>query len=108
MSLRKNQKTRPHSLRVAIVHDWLVGGGAELVVEQLHHLFPAAPIYTSYATPEWRKRLDNTVVTGWLQPFGKVRKFLPILRIWWFTRLNLSEYDLVISSSGADLSNFRA
>lgn len=107
MSLRKNQKTRPHSLRVAIVHDWLVGGGAELVVEQLHHLFPAAPIYTSYATPEWRKRLDNTVVTGWLQPFGKVRKFLPILRIWWFTRLNLSEYDLVISSSGAEAKGIK-
>lgn len=55
-------------LRVAIVHDWLVGGGAELVVEQLHELFPDAPVYTSYATKEWRKRLDGKVKTGWLQP----------------------------------------
>lgn len=89
-------------LRVAIVHDWLIGGGAELVVEQLHKLYPDAPIYTSYCTSEWRKRLDNKVVTGWLQHLGKLRKFIPYLRIWWFTHLDLSEYDLVISSSGAE------
>jgi glycosyltransferase involved in cell wall biosynthesis len=94
--------TRSPKLRVAIVHDWLVGGGAELVVEQLHKLFPEAPIYTSYATAQWRKRLDNKVVTGWLQPFGKLRKFLPILRIVYFTRLKLTNYDLVISTSGAE------
>ena len=46
-------------LKVAIVHDWLVGGGAELVVEQLHQLYPDAPIYTSYATKEWRERLNT-------------------------------------------------
>ena len=87
---------------VAIVHDWLVGGGAEQVVLELHHLYPEAPIYTSYCTEEWRQKLDGKVVTGWLQnwPFSKLRKFLPLLRIWWFTHLNLSEYDLVISSSG--------
>lgn len=87
---------------VAIVCDWLIGGGAELVVEQLHKMYPNAPIYTSYATPEWRKRLDDKVVTGWLQRLGGVRKFIPFLRIWWFNRLNLSKYDLVISSSGAE------
>lgn len=87
-------------MRVAIVHDWLVGGGAERVVEELHELYPDAPIYTSYCTPEWRKRLDNKVVTGWLQHFGKVRKFIPVLRIWWFTHLDFTDFDLVISSSG--------
>ncbi len=88
--------------KVAIVHDWLVGGGAELVVEELHRMFPNAPIYTSYCTDEWRKRLNNKVVTGWLQhwPFSALYKFLPVLRIWWFTHLDLSDYDLVISSSG--------
>lgn len=87
---------------VAIVHDWLVGGGAERVVYELHQLYPNAPIYTSYCTPEWRKKLDGKVVTGWLQhwPFSKLRKFIPLLRIWWFEHLDLSGYDLVISSSG--------
>lgn len=86
--------------RVAIVHDWLIGGGAERVVEELHHMYPDAPIYTSYCTPEWRERLDGKVVTGWLQHFGRIRKFIPLLRIWWFTHLDFSGYDLVISSSG--------
>lgn len=89
-------------MKVAIVHDWLVGGGAERVVEELHHLYPEAPIYTSYCTPEWRQKLDNKVVTGYLQwwPFGPLRKFLPILRRFWFRSLKLSDYDLVISSAG--------
>lgn len=86
--------------KVAIVHDWLVGGGAELVVLELHRMYPDAPIYTSYATDEWRKKLDNKVITGWLQHFGKLRKFLTLGRIWWFTHLDLSAYDIVISSSG--------
>ncbi len=91
-------------MKVAIVHDWLLGGGGERVVEELHKMFPDAPIYTSYSTKEWRNRLDGKVKTGVLQywPFSKLRKFLPLLRIWWFPRLNLEGYDLVISSSGAE------
>lgn len=94
-------------LRVAIVHDWLVGGGAELVVEQLHRLYPDAPIYTSYATREWRQRLDGKVRTGWLQYLGPVRKFIPVLRILWFTHLKFDGYDLVISSSGAEAKGIK-
>lgn len=89
-------------MKVAIVHDWLYGGGAERVVEQLHKLYPDAPIYTSYCSDEWRKKLDNKVVTGYLQywPFNKLRKFIGPLRVFWFGSLDLSKYDLVISSSG--------
>lgn len=94
-------------LRVAIVHDWLYGGGAELVVEQLHTLFPDAPIYTSYCSDEWRTRLDHKVVTGWLQYLGRIRKYIPFLRIWWFTHLDFSGYDLVISSTGAEAKGIR-
>lgn len=104
-----SNKQSKKSLRVAIVHDWLIGGGAELVVEQLHKIYPDAPIYTSCATAEWRRRLDGKVVTGWIArwPFSKLRKFIPLLRIWWFSKLNLEDYDLVISSSGAEAKGIK-
>ncbi len=92
-------------MKVAIVHDWFVGGGAERVVEQLHQLYPKAPIYTSYCSPEWRRRLSDTeIITSYMQgwPFSRLRKFLPPLRALWFSHLDLSGYDLVISSSGAE------
>ena len=101
------QRKRP--IKVAIVHDWLYGGGAELVVEQLHKLYPEAPIYASFATQEWRERLDNKVVTGFLQfyPLRKLYKFLFFLRIPWYTSLPLQGYDLVISSSGAEAKGIK-
>lgn len=97
-------------MRVAIVCDWLLGtGGAERVVLELHRLYPQAPIYTSQYNPnpkiwfgdKWFEAAD--IRTGWLQKLPKsLKKFLPILRAWYFSRLNLKEYDLIISSSGAE------
>lgn len=97
------------NLKVAIVHDWLYGGGAELVVEQLHHMFPEAPIYATFATKEWRKRLDGKVKTGYLQwwPLRRAYKFLGFLRILWYTHLDFKGYDLVISSSGAEAKGIK-
>ncbi len=92
-------------LKVAIVSDWLTGiGGAERVVLELHKMFPKAPIYTSQydkSKIDWFN--DADVRTGWLQklPSG-LKKFLPVLRAWYFSRLDLSEYDLVISETGAE------
>ena len=92
-------------LRVAIVCDWLTGiGGAERVVLELHKLYPEAPIFTSQYDPsriDWFT--DADVRTTWLQrlPTG-LKKFLPLLRAWTFSRLDLSDYDLVLSSSGAE------
>lgn len=96
-------------MKIAIVHDWFVGGGAEKVVEQLHNMYPEAPIYTSYCSNDWRKKLDNKVVTGFLQrwPFPFIRKFVPFLRILWFSRLNFDDFDLVISSSGAEAKGIK-
>lgn len=100
----------PPKPKIAIVCDWLTGiGGAERVVLELHKLYPDAPIYTSQYDPaklDWFKSAD--VRTGWLQrlPAG-LKKFLPVLRAVWFSRLDLSEYDLVISSSGAEAKSVK-
>lgn len=97
-------------MKVAIVCDWLLGtGGAERVVLELHKMFPKAPIYTSQYNSDpkiwygdkWFE--DAEIRTGWLQKLPKsLKKFLPVFRAWYFSRLDLSGYDLVISSSGAE------
>jgi glycosyltransferase involved in cell wall biosynthesis len=92
-------------LKVAIVCDWLTGiGGAERVVHELHLMYPEAPIYTSQYDPsafDWFEGVD--VRAGWLQRLPKsLKKFLPLLRAYYFSRLDLSGYDLVLSSSGAE------
>src|SRR3954471_12288673 len=97
-------------MRVAIVCDWLTGiGGAERVVLELHRLYPDAPIYTSQYDPkkiDWF--LDADVRTGWLQRLPKsLKKFLPLLRAYYFSHLDLSDYDLVLSSSGAEAKGIR-
>ncbi|MBQ3280138.1 glycosyltransferase [Candidatus Saccharibacteria bacterium] len=92
-------------MKVAIVCDWLTNvGGAEKVLLEIHHLFPKAPIYTSKYSPRkitWFR--DADVRTGWLQIFpGFMRRILGVLRVRWFSRLDLTEYDLVISVTGAE------
>jgi glycosyltransferase involved in cell wall biosynthesis len=91
--------------RVAITHDWLVGGGAERVVYEIHKLYPQAPIFTAYHDETSLSYFKNADIrTSYMQnfPFSKLRKLLPILRQRWFESLDLQEYDLVISSSGAE------
>jgi glycosyltransferase involved in cell wall biosynthesis len=97
-------------MKVAIVCDWLVGiGGAERVVYELHKLYPEAPIYTSQYDPgeiDWFEEAD--IRTTWLQRLPKsFKKFLPLFRAWTFSHLDLGDYDLVLSSSGAEAKGVR-
>ena len=92
-------------MKVAIVCDWLTNvGGAEKVLLKVHQLFPDAPIYTSKYSPkgiDWF--LDADVRTGWMQVFPSfLRRFLGPFRQIYFSHLNLSGYDLVISVTGAE------
>ncbi|MBQ8985452.1 glycosyltransferase [Candidatus Saccharibacteria bacterium] len=99
------------SCRVAIVCDWLTNvGGAEKVLLQVHKLYPKAPIYTSkYSKKGIDWFLDADVRTGWLQIFPVfMRRILGPLRQRWFSHLDLSEYDLIISVTGAEAKAVQA
>lgn len=92
-------------MRVALVCDWLTTvGGAESVLLALHEMYPNAPIYTS----QYNKKgidwfLDADVRTGWLQVFPSCfRRLIGPLRQHYFSHLDLSDYDLVISVTGAE------
>jgi Glycosyltransferase len=94
------------SKSVAIVCDWLTEGigGAERVIKVIHDMYPKAPIYTSQYRPKktiWLGEAD--VKTGWLNKFPTwSRRLIPFLRANYFSRLDLSEYDVVISITGAE------
>lgn len=97
--MKNNQK-------VALAVDWLTEGfgGGERVIKAVHELFPDAPIYTSQYRPQkttWLEKAD--VRTGWLNGLPtSLRRFVPFLRQWYFSRLDLSDYDVVISITGAE------
>jgi glycosyltransferase involved in cell wall biosynthesis len=93
-------------LRVAIVHDWFVTyAGSERVVEQLLALFPQADVFSLLdflPVSERRMLAGKSVRTSFLQRMPFVRKrysaYLPLMPLA-IEQLNLSQYDLVISSS---------
>ena len=92
------------NLNIAIVCDWLTSpGGAEKVILALHEIFPHAPLYTSMYNPDVVKGFDNaTIHTAYLQNFPLAKKhhqwFLPFFPHV-FEKMDLSSYDIVISSS---------
>lgn len=94
--------------KVAIVCDWLTNmGGAERVVLALHETFPDAPIYTSVFTPETMPAFSGLDVrTTYLQKLpGYLRsrhQLFPLQRAAAFRKLDLREYDVIISSASAE------
>jgi glycosyltransferase involved in cell wall biosynthesis len=98
-------------MKVAIVCDWLTNvGGAEKVLLEVHRLYPKAPIYTSKYSKKGIDWFDDADVrTGWLQVFPAcMRRLLAPLRQRWFRRLDLSEYDLIISVTGAEAKGVKS
>ena len=98
-------------MKVALVCDWLTNvGGAEKVLLELHHLYPKAPIYTSKYNKKGIDWFDKAEVrTGWLQVFPTcLRRVLGPLRQWYFSHLDLSEYDLIISVTGAEAKSVKS
>ncbi len=95
-------------MKVALVHDYLREyGGAEMVVEDLHNIFPEAPIYTFYIDPNGLdyhyERIKNwQIISSIYQKMPFAKRFLSPSRLiapFVFARFDLSKYDVVISSS---------
>lgn len=93
------------NLKVALVCDWLTEiGGGERVIRAVHEMYPDAPIYTSQYRPERATWFDSAnVKTGWINALPvSLKRLIPYLRQFYFSRLDLSGYDLVISITGAE------
>lgn len=108
-----NSKLPNRNPKIAIVCDWLTNmGGAEKTVLALHKAFPDAPIYTSVfdqaACPDF-KGLD--IRTSYLQRLpGFLRnrhQLFPVLRAHAFRKLDMSDYDIIISSASAEAKAVR-
>ena len=96
----------PHSVRTAIVHDWLpVYAGAERVLEQMIHVLPESELYSliDFLPDDQRDFLQGKpVTTSFIQrlPFAKrnYRLYLPCVPFA-TEQFNLTGYDIVVSSS---------
>lgn len=92
-------------MKIAIVHDWLNNlGGAERVLAELHRIIPEAPIYTLFYNKNFLKKFlpDADIRTSWLQKIPlitKIYKYLFFLMPATAESFDLSDYDVVISSS---------
>ena len=95
-------------MRVAIVHDWLtVYAGAEKALEQILSIFPKADLFSvvDFFPDHLRHHLKGKrAKTTFVQhlPFAKkfYRSYLPFMPIA-IEQLDVTDYDLVISSSHA-------
>lgn len=97
-----------NNCRVAIVHDWLAtSGGAELVLEQLLLCYPSADVFTLVDfMPESERGFlsGQRITTSFIQHLPGARRyfrhFLPLMPRA-IEALDVSQYDLVVSSSWA-------
>ena len=93
-------------MKLAIVHDWLTNmGGAEQVIINFKRIYPDAPVYTTFYTPE---KLDDelkniNVKTSVLQgkkPVYNHKKYFPLMPLA-FSKFNMKDYDVILSSSSS-------
>ncbi len=101
-------------MKIAVVHDWLNGmRGGEKVLEAIRQVCPAATIYTLFHE---RGKVSgfiesHRIVTSWLNRIPGIyryyRNFLPFFPAA-IESLDLSGFDLVISSSHSAAKGIRA
>lgn len=102
-----NRENMLQDKKIAIVCDWIKDwGGAELVLSHILEVFPQADIYTSVFWQEKNPVFEGRkITTSFIQkiPFlNKSHKLALTLRPLAFESFDLSEYDIVISSTSAE------
>ncbi len=91
--------------KVELVHDYFIQmGGAERVAEEMHKLYPSAPMFT---TVDLRRQIPAElrkarVHTSWMQNLPGIREhFRHYFALYPLAveSLDLNEFDLILSSS---------
>ena len=91
-------------MKIALVHDYLIeAGGAERVLRVLADMYPEAPIYTALSkNGTARKMFEGKAVIespfAWFLKIGRFYSYFRFLLPWIWKSMDLTEYDLVITS----------
>lgn len=92
--------------RIALIHDELIRrGGAEIVFEELVHIFPEADVYTLYAgTPVMtidgqRHKIRTSFLQKWPIWFRRHPRRLLLFLLQAAEQFDFSQYDVVFSSA---------
>ncbi len=95
----------PVTVRVALVHDYLVqDGGAERVLAALQELFPEAPTFTLIADPNHPQAQHRKIITSYLDHWPGSKRYYQWLMPFMpsaIETLNLTGYDIIISTSSS-------
>src|ERR1700679_3830446 len=92
-------------MQIAVVHDYFTQmGGAERVAEELARMLPSAALYTTVAMPDLLPPglSSRRVETSWMQHLPSMKRYYRLyfpLYPFAVRSLDLSRYDLVVSSS---------
>ena len=95
--------------KIALMHEWYTTlAGSEKVMEQLAGTYPQADLFAVYADPDFVQKTDflrnRKLTTTFIQTLPRAsksfRSYLPLMPLA-VEQLDLSPYDLVISSNHA-------
>jgi glycosyltransferase involved in cell wall biosynthesis len=92
-------------MQIAVVHDYFTQmGGAERVAEELARMLPSASLYTTVAMPDLMPPglAGRRIETSWMQHLPSMRRYYRLYFLLYplaVRSLDLSRYDLVVSSS---------
>ena len=94
--------------KIALVHDFLARyGGAELVLKTFGEMYPDAPIFTLFYDEKKmgrfipKERVKTSFLQKWFLLSGKRYTHLLPFMNYAMEQFDLSEYDVVLSSSAA-------